>query len=104
MGMGVRVPTPLGPDHDGAIALLGVDGLPPAALSRWRMDRCRIAAMSFVHPEFSGMRSAPGICYQMQEVGTFIDAAGRARRRLKAAAAGHALRWGMAGAALKAPA
>jgi selenocysteine lyase/cysteine desulfurase len=38
----VRVPTPLGADHGGAIGLLSVDGLEPAAFSRWLMDKYRI--------------------------------------------------------------
>lgn len=74
----VRVPTPLGADHGGAIGLLSVDGLEPAAFSRWLMDKYRIVTTPIVHPEFSGVRITPSIYTQMQDVDAFIDAASRA--------------------------
>ncbi len=76
----VRVPTPLGPDQGGAIGLLSVDGLAPAAFSGWLMDKYRIVTTPIVHPEFSGVRITPSIYTQVQEIDIFIDAASRAIR------------------------
>jgi len=103
----VRVPTPLGADHGGAIGLLSVDGLESAAFSRWLMDKYRIVT---THDR------APGVFRRAHHPEHLHAGAGgrcihrrgqpRDRRRhwMKAAVAGHGSSSIAAGEALKAPA
>ncbi len=70
----VSVPTELGPDKGGAIALLHVDGLDFGKLGGWLMSRYRIVNTPIGHEEFNGLRITPNIYTTVDELDTFVDA------------------------------
>jgi selenocysteine lyase/cysteine desulfurase len=70
----VKVLTPLGADVGGAIALVSVDGLEPAALGGWLMSKHQIVNTPIMHPEFSGLRITPSIYTQREELDRFVGA------------------------------
>jgi selenocysteine lyase/cysteine desulfurase len=70
----VKVLTPLGPDRGGAIALVSVDGLEPAALSSWLYAKHQIINVVINHAEFSGLRITPSVYTQRQELDRFVEA------------------------------
>jgi len=70
----VKILTQLGPDKSGAICLVSVDGLDPAKLSAWLMDKYKIVNVAIVHPEFSGLRITPNVYTSLNDVDTFGDA------------------------------
>ncbi|MGD9522977.1 MAG: aminotransferase class V-fold PLP-dependent enzyme [Gemmatimonadales bacterium] len=76
----VSVPTPLDSPHAGAIALLQVEGLDPAELSKWLLDVHRIVTVPIKHAEFSGIRVTPNVYTTLDEVDLFTDRVLRAIR------------------------
>ncbi|MBX3174475.1 MAG: aminotransferase class V-fold PLP-dependent enzyme [Gemmatimonadaceae bacterium] len=77
----VSVPTELGMDKGGAIALLHIEGLETPKLGSWLMSKYRIVNTPIVHEEFNGLRITPNIYTSMDELGTFVDAVKVALRR-----------------------
>ena len=70
----VKILTQLGPDKSGAICLVSVDGLEPAKLSAWLLDKYKIVNVAINHPEFSGLRITPNVYTTLNEIDTFGDA------------------------------
>ncbi|MDX2206520.1 MAG: aminotransferase class V-fold PLP-dependent enzyme [Gemmatimonadales bacterium] len=67
----VRVPTPLDSTDAGAIALVSVEGIDPAALTDWLLEKHRIVTVAIKHAEFSGIRVTPNVYTTIDEVDRF---------------------------------
>ncbi|MBM4192839.1 MAG: aminotransferase class V-fold PLP-dependent enzyme [Gemmatimonadetes bacterium] len=70
----VKVLTQLGPDRSGAIGFFNVDGLDPAKLGGWLLEKYRIVNTPIIHPEFQGIRITPSVYTTPAEIDTFADA------------------------------
>ena len=70
----VRLLTPLDdPSQAGGIALASFDGLDPARLQPWLLEKHRIVTTLIVHPEFSGLRITPNVYTTLDEIDVFVD-------------------------------
>ena len=74
----VKVLTPLGPDKSGAIGFISIDGIDPAKLGGWLLEKHRIVSTPIVHAEFSGVRITPNVYTMLEEIDTFGDAVTKA--------------------------
>jgi selenocysteine lyase/cysteine desulfurase len=68
-----KVLTPLDSPFSGAIGFFSVDGLDPAKLGAWLMERHRIVSTPIVHAEFQGIRVTPNVYTTLDEVDLFAE-------------------------------
>ncbi len=67
----VRILTPLDGTDAAAIGFVSIEGLDPARLQPWLLDKHRIVTTLIVHPEFSGLRITPNVYTTPDEVDLF---------------------------------
>jgi isopenicillin-N epimerase len=77
----VRVHTQLDSNDSGAIGLFDVDGLDPAQLQPWLLQKHNIVTTLIVHDEFKGLRITPNVYTTPGEIDLFADRVLTAIRR-----------------------
>ena len=76
----VRILTPLNGTDAAAIGFVSIEGLDPAKLQPWLLDKHRIVTTLIVHPEFSGLRITPSVYTTPSEIDTFVDCVRKAMK------------------------
>jgi len=69
----VRVLTPLDSPWGGGLGFFNVDGLAPAKLGEWLMNRHRVVQTPIGHPEFEGIRVTPNVYTSVDEIDRFAE-------------------------------
>src|SRR3712207_2088187 len=67
----VRMLAPIGPDVDGAIGTVSVEGLDMGKVGTWLLEKHRIVTTPIVHEEFNGLRVTPNVYTSLAEIDTF---------------------------------
>ncbi len=70
----IRILTPLDSPHSAGIGLVHVDGLEPAPLVGWLLERHHIVTTPITHPEFDGLRVTPNVYTTLDEIDRFAEA------------------------------
>jgi isopenicillin-N epimerase len=71
---GAKVLTSFDPAQSGAIGLLSLDGIDPAALATHLWNKHRIIATPIKHAEFQGLRVTPNVYTTLDEIDRFVAA------------------------------
>jgi isopenicillin-N epimerase len=69
-----RMLTPIGPNENGAIGVVAVDGVDIGKLQAWLLSKHKIVTTPLIHPEFSGLRVTPNVYTTLDEIDRFADA------------------------------
>jgi isopenicillin-N epimerase len=65
--------TGIGPNENGAIGVVSVDGVDIGKVREWLLNKHRIVATPLVHPEFNGLRVTPNVYNTLDEIDRFAE-------------------------------
>jgi len=68
-----RMLTAIGPNENGAIGVVSVDGVDIGKLRDWLLTKHRIVVTPLVHAEFSGLRVTPNVYNTADEIDRFAE-------------------------------
>jgi selenocysteine lyase/cysteine desulfurase len=69
----IRVLTSFDPAQSCGLALVGMEGVEPAALANHLWNKYRVIVTPIVHPEFKGLRVTPNVYTTLEEIDTFAE-------------------------------
>lgn len=68
-----QILTPLDSPYSGALCLVHVEGMDPAAIGAWLIGKHKIVTTPIVHPEFNGLRITPNVYTTVDEIDIFAE-------------------------------